>query len=98
MSEEMRRIEETKEAQQRREASRSTNLTGEQIFVRSCNTCHPHGKAGLGPTLEHLSDHYAEDSALKALIRKGKGTMPPQPKSVLNEEELDNLVEYLRGL
>jgi mono/diheme cytochrome c family protein len=98
MSEEMRRIEETREAQQRREASHSTNLTGEQIFMRSCNTCHPQGKAGLGPSLEHLSEHYPDDDVLKAFLRKGKGIMPGQPKTVLNDEEMDNLVDYLRRL
>jgi mono/diheme cytochrome c family protein len=98
MSEEMKRIQQTKEAQQRREASRSTNLTGEQVFIRSCNTCHPSGKAGMGPSLENLSQHYPDDVALKALIRKGKGTMPGQPEKVIDKEELDNLVDYLRTL
>jgi mono/diheme cytochrome c family protein len=98
MSEEMKRIQQTKDAQQRRDASRSTNLTGEQVFMRSCNTCHPQGKAGLGPSLEQLAEHYPEDVALKLLIRKGKGIMPGQPASVLNGEELDNLVDYLRQL
>lgn len=98
MSEEMKRIQQTNEAQQRRDASRSTNLTGEQIFIRSCNTCHPQGKAGLGPTLENLCQRYPDDVALKALIRKGKGMMPAQPEKEINGEELENLITYLRSL
>lgn len=98
MSEEMKRIEETKEAQQRREASKSTNLSGEQIFIRSCNTCHPGGKAGLGPTLENVSEHFVDEDDLKKLIRSGKGIMPGQPKTTINEIEMDNLVDYLKNL
>ena len=98
MSEEMKRIEETKEAQHRREASKSTNLSGEQIFVRSCNTCHPQGKAGLGPTLENLSERYPDEDVLKTFIRSGKGIMPGQPKATINEIEMDNLLDYLRSL
>ena len=96
MSEEMRRIEETREAQLRREQSKSTNLSGEQVFVRSCNTCHPQGKAGMGPSLEHISEHFPDEESLKTFIRNGKGLMPGQPKNVINEPEMDNLLEYLK--
>jgi mono/diheme cytochrome c family protein len=98
MSEELKHIERSEAVEDKQDASRSTNLTGEQLFIRSCNTCHPGGKAGVGPSLENLSEHYADDNALKALIRKGKGVMPAQPTSVVTEPELDNLIEYLRAL
>src|SRR5271170_4709736 len=51
LSEEVKRIEASKQYEEREDASRSTNLTGEQIFIRSCNTCHPGGKQGMGPSL-----------------------------------------------
>jgi len=98
MSEEMKRIQERKDAERMRDASLSADLTGEQLFVRSCNTCHPGGKKGFGPSLEMLADKYSQDGPLKQLIRQGKGIMPGQPKSALNEQELDNLVTYLRKL
>lgn len=98
MSEEMKRINITQQAEQQREAGRSTNLTGEQIFIRSCNTCHPGGEAGMGPSLENLGKHFAEDAKLKAFLRKGKGNMPAQTKDTLNDKELDDLVLYLRNL
>jgi cytochrome c5 len=102
MTEEVKRIEEVRKAQQRQAASQSTDLTGEQIFIRSCNTCHPSGKKGYGPTLENLNKDFplgaAGDAALKKLIRSGKGMMPPQTKDILNDKELDNLVVYLRQL
>ena len=98
MSEEMKRIEQMRAAQQRRDASRSTNLTGEQVFMRSCNTCHPQGRAGLGPSLGNLPQRYSDEASLKAFLRKGKGIMPPQRPKDLNDEELNNLIDYLKTL
>jgi mono/diheme cytochrome c family protein len=98
MSEEMKRIEEVKRAQQSREAARSTNLTGEQLFIRTCNTCHPGGKAGMGPSLESVNTDVPDDKELKKIIRSGKGMMPGQPKEIINDQELDALVRYIRLL
>jgi mono/diheme cytochrome c family protein len=98
MGEEMRRIEAAKQASQLQQASTSTNLTGEQLFVRSCNTCHPGGKEGMGPRLDRLDEHFPTDSALAAFIRKGKGIMPPQPKDNINDDELNNLIGFVRNL
>ncbi|MBX9571030.1 MAG: cytochrome c [Candidatus Obscuribacterales bacterium] len=94
----MRRIEAAKQASQLQQASTSTNLTGEQLFVRSCNTCHPGGKEGMGPRLDRLDEHFPTDSALAAFIRKGKGIMPPQPKDNINDDELNNLIGFVRNL
>ncbi|HEY9869035.1 MAG TPA: cytochrome c [Candidatus Obscuribacterales bacterium] len=98
MPEEVKRIEAVRRAELRMEAAGSTNLTGEQIFIRSCNTCHPGGKEGMGPSLALLDQHLPDDQSLKAFIRKGKGIMPAQPREALNDEELDSLVAYLRRL
>jgi mono/diheme cytochrome c family protein len=98
MGEEMKRIDAVKKAQQERNEAGSTNLTGEQIFVRTCNTCHPGGRAGMGTSLENLAKDFPDDAGLRAYLRKGKGMMPPQPKEVLNDQEMDNLVAYLRAL
>ena len=98
MREEMRRIEVAKQAGQAREASRSTNLTGEQLFYRSCNTCHPSGARGMGPALDKVLEHYPEDKQLAAFLRKGNGLMPPLLAEDVNEEELQNIVAYVRTL
>lgn len=98
MPEEVKRIEAVRRAELRIKAASSTNLTGEQIFIRSCNTCHPGGRKGMGPSLAQLDQHLPDDQSLKALIRKGKGTMPAQPPEALNDQELDSLVAYLRRL
>lgn len=79
-------------------AGMSTDLTGQQVFIRSCNTCHPGGRQGMGPALDKLAERYPDDNSLKTLIRKGRGMMPAQTKEVLNDRELDSLVAYLRAL
>lgn len=98
MTEEVKRIDRMKEAERQRNSYKTGDLTGEQIYTRSCNSCHPGGKKGLGPSLENLNESWADDAALKKLIRSGKGTMPAQPKQVLTDVELDNLVVFLRGM
>ncbi len=98
IGEEVKHIEEVQRAEMRQETARSENLTGEQLFVRSCNTCHPGGLAGMGPSLAEINTAIPDDAQLKALIRKGRGNMPPQSKETMNDPELDNLVVYLRSL
>ncbi len=98
MQEEVKRIQAVKEMERQRAASNSTDLTGEQIFIRSCNTCHPHGKKGMGPSLEQVNEHFPNDAMLKTFIRHGKGAMPAQPVETLNDIELNNLVKYVRQL
>jgi len=98
MSEELKQIEEARQAQMRRAASQSTDLTGEQVFIRTCNTCHPGAKKGMGPALDQIDHDFQSDDKLKAFIRSGKGIMPGQSKSVLNDKELDNLIVYLRAV
>ncbi len=98
MGEEVKRIQAVNEMERERAQSQSTDLTGEQVFIRSCNTCHPRGRQGVGPALDQLSEHFATDEMLKRFIRMGKGIMPANPKDTLNDVELDNLVKYLRAL
>ncbi len=98
MTEEMRRIEAVKRMNERAAAARSSDLTGEQIFMRSCNTCHPGGKEGMGPALNQLNKHFSEDAMLVAFLRKGKGTMPGQPKNTIDDQEMSGLVVYVRAL
>jgi len=100
MQEEVRRIEEVQKQRALAEAGRTTNLTGEQIFVRSCNTCHPGtgSRKGRGPILDQIDEHFPTDLALREYLRKGKGIMPGQPLDDINEKEMDGLIIYLRDL
>jgi mono/diheme cytochrome c family protein len=96
MKEEMKRIDEMKRQRTINEAARSTNLTGEQLFIRSCNQCHPDGRKGMGPSLENVDHDFPDDTSLKGLLRKGKGIMPGQPVQMVNDAELTSLVVYVR--
>jgi mono/diheme cytochrome c family protein len=98
MTEEVRRIEQVRQSELRKAAAMTADLTGEQVFIRSCNTCHPSGRKGYGPALDKVAEHFPDDKKLKELIRAGKGLMPAQPKSSLNDQELENVVAYLRQL
>lgn len=98
MSHEIKQIESVQKLEQQKLAHMGSNLTGDQIFIRSCNTCHPGGKQGFGPSLENLDEHFPSDAQLRSFIRSGKGIMPAQPKTVLNDEELDSLIVYLRHM
>jgi mono/diheme cytochrome c family protein len=98
MGEEVKRIRAVNEVEKQRAQSQSTDLTGEQVFIRSCNTCHPRGRAGMGPSLDKMDEHFPTDQQLKRFIRMGKGVMPAQTADVVNDTELDNLVKYLRAM
>jgi len=98
MSEEVKRINQVQAEKKRRAEERTTNLSGEQIFKRSCNTCHPGAQAGMGPALDKLKEHFPTDKVLKAFLRQGAGVMPANPVEVINEKEMDNLIDYLREL
>ncbi|MCW5821157.1 MAG: c-type cytochrome [Cyanobacteria bacterium TGS_CYA1] len=98
MTEEMRRIQAVEAEKARKAEGQSSNLSGEQIFIRTCNTCHVGGRKGMGPALTEVNEHFPTDERLKAFIRQGVGMMPPQPPEVLNDRELNSLVIYLREL
>ena len=98
MSEEIKRIEKLRQLEVRQQTATSTSLTGEQIFIRSCNTCHPGGRAGMGPELDKINQHFPNDEKLQAFIRSGRGIMPAQARGSLNDQELANLIAYLRKL
>ncbi len=98
MGEEVKRIRAVNEVEKQRAQSQSTDLTGEQVFIRSCNTCHPRGRQGVGPALDKMDVHFPDDVTLKRFIRMGKGVMPAQTADAVNDIELDNLVKYLRAM
>ena len=98
VKEEVRRIEQVKIAEQLKAASNSDDLTGEQVFIRSCNTCHPSGRKGVGPALDKINEHFSGDQELIALIRTGMGMMPGQSQEILNDQEMTNLIAYLRSM
>ena len=73
---------------------------GQRVFAAQCNACHPSANAGIGPALygPQFVQRYPDDGPLAAVIRQGKGGMPAFPPAQLNEQDLANVVAYLRGL
>ena len=73
---------------------------GQRVFATSCNPCHPSANAGIGPALHgpQFSTRYPDDAAIAAVIRQGKGGMPAFSAGSLNDQDLANVVAYLRGL
>ena len=71
--------------------------SGEVVFQRYCNVCHPGGGLGAGPSLIRalpgLSDQQVRD-----IIRHGESRMPGFSDQEISDAELDNLLVYIRGL
>lgn len=65
---------------------------GKQIFMSSkasCNTCHPNGNKGVGPSVKGINpDRYATQ------VRNGFGQMPAYPKDAISDQELADLIAY----
>ena len=63
---------------------------------RVCQSCHgPNGRGGLAPALVGIPKPVEE---VLAIVREGQGQMPPISANELSDQEVTNLVEYLRSL
>jgi mono/diheme cytochrome c family protein len=68
---------------------------GQVLFMRFCHSCHPHGDAGLGPSLHgfrHLSP------MVRLQVRLGMGEMPAFHDETIPSEDLDAILAFLRQL
>lgn len=68
---------------------------GRAVFMTSCHQCHPGGEAGLGPA---LNDKPLPEFLKKFQVRHGLGTMPSFPEEKISDQQLDDLMEYLKAL
>jgi len=68
---------------------------GEKAFMAHCHKCHPGGEGGLGLAINNKP---LPGVMIKAMVRTGLGAMPSFSKERLSEEQLDNVVEYLKVL
>jgi len=66
---------------------------GKAVYDKSCNGCHPSGKAGLGPTLIGKSD-----AAIEAAVRQGQGGMPGFAAGQISDAQLADLTAYVTSL
>src|SRR5262245_52153821 len=70
---------------------------GEAVYKRYCNSCHPGGARGAGPSLIELAPGLS-DEQLRAVVRNGKTRMPAYGPSTISDEQLTELVAYIRTL
>ena len=66
---------------------------GQQAFQKLCDSCHPGGGAGLGPSLLEL-----DQETFVEVTREGAGAMPAYTTSRLSDQELEAVYAYLQGL
>jgi mono/diheme cytochrome c family protein len=67
--------------------------SGEVLFMKHCQSCHPQGEAGLGPPI-----HWAPSFAKRIQIRHGFGAMPAFDKDAISRNEMDALIDYLKAM
>lgn len=66
---------------------------GEKVFMTHCQRCHPQGEAGLGPAINP-----APNFGKRFQIRHGLGAMPAFDEHHISDEELDQVLAYLKAL
>lgn len=68
-----------------------------KLFATSCGWCHEGGgrKAGKGPQLMHSK---RDDKYLKSRIKKGKRGRMPAFRKALTEQDIDEIIFYIRTL
>lgn len=67
---------------------------GRVLYARFCDQCHPGGDAGLGPALNNKP---LPGFMIKTQVRAGMGVMPKFPERVINAEQLDDVVAYIKA-
>lgn len=68
---------------------------GEQVFYEHCHQCHTGGEAALAPAINNKP---LPGFMLRLQTRRGLGAMPAFPESKISDDELDDLVAYLKAL
>jgi mono/diheme cytochrome c family protein len=70
---------------------------GQAVFARYCNSCHPGGGRGAGPSLIELSPGLSDD-LIRDSVRKGRNRMPAYNQSVISDDALTDMIAYIRTL
>jgi mono/diheme cytochrome c family protein len=73
---------------------------GQRVVASQCNSCHPGANAGIGPALygPQFGERYPDDAQLAAVIRQGRGGMPGFTADQLSDQDLADVIAYMRGL
>jgi mono/diheme cytochrome c family protein len=69
---------------------------GKVPYERVCGVCHgPEGRGNAAPRLVPIEMDYDE---LVAKVREGGGQMPPVSEQSVSDEEVRQILQYLRSL
>ena len=69
---------------------------GKAVYVRVCATCH--GADAMGKTGPALLPFDREDLEVRGIVRDGRGEMPAVSPADVSDEELVQIVAYLKKL
>jgi len=76
--------------------AKGSKSSGQPAYDRVCQICHgPGGRGDGAPRLIPFDRSYEE---LLAIVRDGRGEMPPISERRLKDEEVAQVVEYLKSL
>jgi mono/diheme cytochrome c family protein len=73
----------------------TTLMRGAAVFTRYCQVCHPGGDRGVGARLIGTA---LSDDRIKTVVRHGQKNMPAFSTETIPDDDLQNLVEYIRSL
>ena len=70
-------------------------VRGQVVYDTYCHKCHPGGEAGLAPAINNKP---LPGFLIRFQVRNGVGLMPAFKDKVISDEELDNLLAYMKEL
>ena len=71
-------------------------MTGAEAYASVCAGCHgPTANGGVGPALAGTTKDVSE---LQAIVREGRGQMPPTGPRDLTDEHIALIADYLKSL
>ncbi|TAK36860.1 MAG: cytochrome c [Chloroflexota bacterium] len=71
--------------------SAGSAAAGQTAFAANCGACHPNGGAGVGPAAKGVPVN-----TITQVVRQGRGAMPAFPASRLSDQQLADIVAYLK--
>jgi mono/diheme cytochrome c family protein len=77
-------------------APAADSVSGQAAYMLTCAMCH--GRTGGGAEGPALVPMVRETEELLAIIREGRGEMPPMSARDVSDEHVSRIAEYLRTL
>ena len=68
---------------------------GEIVYNTYCQKCHPGGATGIGPALNNKP---LPGAAIRFQVRHGVGMMPAFKDDVISDNEMDNMIAYMKAM